>query len=93
VKKLVIGLIGGLVATALSAPLPSAFADEPPGTADRPSADPEEICRLLGLGNRAAELRRIHRLRAIFKEDACAELCRWLGIILITKPGTARQDG
>ena len=53
------------------------FGDQP--EVERPAADPEEVCRRLGIGDHAAELRRIHRHRAIFKEDSCLELCRLLG--------------
>lgn len=46
---------------------------------ERPDADPDDLCRRLGLGDRGAELRRIQRLRPVFKEDACFELCRLIG--------------
>ena len=52
------------------------FADD---EAERPMADPEEVCRQLELPGRAPELRRILRRKALFKEDACRELCRLIG--------------
>lgn len=54
------------------------FVDDDPA-APRPAADPEEVCDRLGLGGHVADLRRIHRLRASFQEDACWELCRLIG--------------
>ena len=45
----------------------------------RPPADPEDVCRRLGLDGHAADLHRIHRHRSSFKEDACWELCRLIG--------------
>ncbi len=45
----------------------------------RPPADPEEVCRRLGLSDLVADLRRIHKLRSSFKEEACWELCRLIG--------------
>ncbi len=54
------------------------FADEPDPEA-RPAADPQEVCRLLGLPGREAELSRIQRRRTFFQEDACDELCRLIG--------------
>ena len=67
----------GFVATFNSDPRSyRSFAED---EADRPTADPEDVCRHLGLEGRAADLRKVHRLRASFKEDACWELCRLVG--------------
>ncbi len=46
------------------------------GSDPRPKADVEEFCRRFGVDGAGAELRAIHRRRAIFKEDVCQELCR-----------------
>lgn len=57
------------------------FAGSPfPGeNRERPAADPDEVCRRLGLPGRGPELRRAQHRRALFKEDLCAEICRLLG--------------
>jgi len=63
------------------------FADDTfPG--DRPAADPEEVCRRLGLDDKARELQRIHKLRPIFQEDACQELCD----LIEAAPAMTRYD-
>ncbi len=49
------------------------------GSAPRPEADVGEFCRRFGVDGAGAELRAIHRRRAIFKEDVCLELCRLIG--------------
>jgi len=54
------------------------FGDDPGGV-ERPEVAAEELCELIDRGEEAAELRRIHRQRAVFKEDVCLEFCRWLG--------------
>ena len=48
-------------------------------TEERPDADPARLCRALGLGDRAAEVKNSQTHRSAFAEDACLELCRVLG--------------
>ena len=52
------------------------FADE---EVPRPKADPGDVARRLQRPELEKELRDVHRKRAIFAEDVCAELCRVLG--------------
>ncbi|MCP3962828.1 MAG: hypothetical protein GY719_33740 [bacterium] len=56
--------------------------------APRPAADAREVCRRLGFEGRAAELLRIHRHRAAFKEDSCLEMCR----LIDAEPALASYD-
>ncbi len=49
------------------------FAEE---EGDRPAADPEEVCRVLGVPGRAADLRRVERRRSAFQEDVCLSFCQ-----------------
>lgn len=52
------------------------FADS---VGERPAADPGEVSGWLGIPERAAELQALHRRRAPFAEDLCAQLCGLLG--------------
>ncbi|HEX9731887.1 MAG TPA: hypothetical protein VGG06_07830 [Thermoanaerobaculia bacterium] len=53
---------------------------EQEGAPPRPRAGAESLCRLLGLPVEPAELQQIERSRTPFKEEACRELCRALGV-------------
>jgi hypothetical protein len=55
------------------------FADEELGSRQRPTADPDAVCRMLDLPLRGRDLRRIERRRSAFKEDVCRQFCRLLG--------------
>lgn len=46
---------------------------------DRPVADPADVCRRLELSIPPPALTLAQRRKAIFKEDACLELCRLIG--------------
>ena len=63
------------------------FAEDSP-VGDRPAADPEEVCRRLGLEDNASELGRIHRLRPVFQEEACRQMCKLIG----AEPAMTRYD-
>ncbi|RMH17892.1 MAG: hypothetical protein D6696_14415 [Acidobacteria bacterium] len=55
------------------------FDDLPLGSAERPRADPQEICRLLGRPELAGRMAEIMRERAVFREDVCRAFCQLLG--------------
>jgi len=56
------------------------FPEEAIGSATRPWAEPETVCRLLELPLEPAELRRIERRKSAFKEEICRKFCRRIGI-------------
>ncbi|MCP4658870.1 MAG: hypothetical protein GY856_25950 [bacterium] len=56
------------------------FLDETFGSAARPRADPETVCRLLQLALDPAQLGRIERRKSAFKEEICRRFCRLIGI-------------
>ncbi len=45
----------------------------------RPEVDVQGVCRRFGIDGGGAQLRAIHRRRAIFEEDVCRDLCRLIG--------------
>ncbi len=56
------------------------FPDEAFGSAARPRADPDAVCRLLKQSVDAAQLRRIERRKSAFKEEICRRFCRLIGV-------------
>ena len=57
------------------------FPDDEPGTAARPWAGPEALCRHLGLpDDLAGDLRRTSRRRSALQETVCRRFCAHLGV-------------
>lgn len=55
------------------------FPGQPPGTADRPAAQPAQVCRILGLPDLGDDIEVLQRRNAAYKEDVCREFCRLIG--------------
>ncbi|MEM7350623.1 MAG: hypothetical protein AAF657_07440 [Acidobacteriota bacterium] len=78
----------GFVASFNSDPRSYLSFSEDGDPAQRPAAEPDAVASRLGLPDKAAELGRIHRLRPVFQEDACRELCQ----LIRAEPAMTRYD-
>ncbi|MEM6793503.1 MAG: hypothetical protein AAF725_05945 [Acidobacteriota bacterium] len=72
---------GGFLSSFCSDPRDFTSFSEEDSHEARPAADPELLCRSLGLGaGKAAEVRAVQKKSAFFKEEICGELCELFGL-------------